>query len=149
MWYLQCFFFTFFSKTYCIILPVYFTNRWNENMAVKRDVQYIMTCDRRLKKRIWFKNIIKRRGIISAESDTARVPQTSAPYISVYDLKLHYHSTETTALPPPSQRPDSSYLITPSFTRTDVAMPFLQTEHVLLLFFFPFFLAQRMTTKQK
>lgn len=77
------------SKCIFIILPVYFTNRWNENMAVKRDVHYVS-------KGYDFKTKIKDGGSFQMKMTQFRVSLKSAPNVSVYELKLQYHSSEKT-----------------------------------------------------
>lgn len=80
-------------------------------MAVKRDVQ----------------NIIKGYDL---KTKSKMQSHTSAPYVSVYDLKLQYHSNETTALSPHfnvQTLPSSSAVMLNSTHIVLVAMPFLQS----------------------
>lgn len=143
MWYLQCFFSLFFFQNVFYSSPCVLHNRWNENMAVKRDVQYIMTCDRSLKKRIWFKNKNQKREHRLQLKWYSWSPTNVCSLCFCLGLKatvsLEWDNSTISTL----QRPDSSYF---TFHHAKFHSHWCSnatsTEHVL-------FLAQWMTQNNK
>ena len=123
MWYLQCFFhFCFFQNVlYCS--PCVLHNRWNENMAVKRDAQYII-------KGYDLKTKSRREFHFSCSSSLTKV---CSPCFCLW-LKA--------TVSPQFKRPDSSYFDPPVVPNsTHVVVAFLQTRVL--------FLAQWMTQNKK